>query len=142
MAKKLRPIIGAVVVGSIIAFIIFKSIEENTLLKAPTNAIAVQLGVFKTSEAALDMKKQYGGEIFEENGIYRLYYSILSRDDNIEFITNYLKDKNVNYYLKPIDIDEEALLEGQEYEKVMEKSKLDVRMSLNVELLNMYKDVV
>lgn len=142
MMKRLRPVIGAVLVGCFLAFAIFRVVEEHTLEAPKGNAVAIQLGVFKNLEAAEKLKQSHGGEIFETEGVYRVYYSILSTDDNIEFVTKYLQDSGINYYLKPMNITKEALKEGKEYERVMSKSRLDVRMSINEELLSMYKEVV
>lgn len=142
MIKNLKPVLLASVVGCASALAIFRVVEDNTLSTPPGNVIAIQLGVFKDEAAALEMKEKCGGEIFEESGIYRLYYSILKNDDNIEFVKTYLNEQGISYYLKPLNLSKSVLKEGEEYETVMAKSKSDARLSINKELLNMYKEVV
>ena len=71
-----------------------------------------------------------------------MYYSILSKDDNIEFVTNYLRNEGINYYLKKITIDEEALDESEEYEKLMSSTSEKSKMTINNELLKMYEGVI
>ncbi|HBA37372.1 MAG TPA: hypothetical protein DCY94_01485 [Firmicutes bacterium] len=142
MIKSFKPVLLAVSIGCASAFVIFRSVEQTTIVAAPGNAVAIQLGVFKDENTALAMQEKCGGEVFNTDGVYRLYFAILSSDDNIDFVKSYLKEQGISYYLKTLSIDGKKLKEGIEYESVMKKSSKSARLSLNKELLNMYKEVI
>lgn len=140
--KKLFPVVAAVVIGCSIAFFIFGKVEANTLDSEKGNAVAVQIGVFKTFENASKMRDTYGGVVLEDDGLYRVYYSILNKDENIDFITSYLTKKGINYYLKSLNLDNKVLDDSYEYETLMTKTNEESKLSINEKLLNMYKEVV
>ncbi len=143
MIKKLRPVILAVVVGCTCAFFLFKEIEKKTLdVKPDGNAVAVQIGVFKDEVNAEKMRKTHGGVIFKDEELFRVYYSILNKDDNINFITKYLDDKGINYYLKKLNIKDDVLAESIEIETLMSKTNGESKLAINEKLLNMYKEVI
>lgn len=127
--KKLYPVFFAVLIGCSCAFFLFKEVEKNTVNAETGNAVAIQIGVFKDSENANKMKNTYGGIVFEENGLYRVYYSILNKDENIEFITNYLSDRGINYYLKSVTLKDEVLNQSFEYETLMSKTNKESKLS-------------
>lgn len=140
--KKMRPILLAVIVGCTCAFYLFKNVESKTIIEPKYNAVAIQIGVFKDAENAETMSKTYGGAVFETDDLYRVYYSILNKDENIEFMTEYLTDKGINYFLKDIRIDDETLDEMREYEMMMTKTNGESKLAINEELLNKYKEVI
>lgn len=140
--KKLYPVFFAVLIGCGFAFFIFNKVEGKTINKNTGNAVAVQIGVFKDLTNAEKMRDNLGGIVFEDDGIYRVYYSILNKDENIEFITNYLSKKGINYYLKSINLDNKVLDKFYEYENIMVKTNEESKLSINEELLNIYKEVV
>lgn len=138
----MRPILLAVIVGCTCAFYLFKNVESKTIIEPKYNAVAIQIGVFKDAENAETMSKTYGGAVFETDDLYRVYYSILNKDENIEFMTEYLTDKGINYFLKDIRIDDETLDEMREYEMMMTKTNGESKLAINEELLNKYKEVI
>ncbi len=140
--KKIRPTLLAVLVGCSCAFYLFKNVEKKTLVETRYNAVAVQIGVFKDADNAQKMSNTYGGLVFEDDDLYRVYYSILNKDENIDFITNYLSEKGINYYLRDLRLNEDTLAYGQEIEAMMTKTKGESKLAINEELLNMYKEVV
>lgn len=142
MKKKLYPVFLAVLIGCGFAFFLFSKVESKTINKKSTNAVAIQIGVFKDSENATKMQKNLGGVVFEDEGIFRVYYSVLNKDENIEFMTNYLSKKGINYYLKQINLNNELLDKFYEYETLMMKTNEESKLSINEELLNIYKEVV
>ncbi len=140
--KKIRPTLLAVLVGCSCAFYLFKNVEKKTLVETRYNAVAVQIGVFKDADNAQKMSNTYGGLVFEDDDLYRVYYSILNKDENIDFITNYLSEKGINYYLRDLRLNKDTLADGQEIEAMMTKTKGESKLAINEELLNMYKEVV
>lgn len=140
--KKLRPVFLAVVVGCSFAFILFKTVEVSTDKDDTHNAVAIQIGVFTDEENALAMTKSYGGLVFRDDDLYRVYYSILNNDENISFMTGYLDEKGINYYLKNIRVEDDIIDKSYKYETMMKSTNKESKLSLNTELLNIYKEVV
>lgn len=140
--KRLVPVFLAVITGCFCAFFLFKEVEGRTEDDKSYNAVAIQIGVYKTREKALEMKSTYGGEVVQDDDIYRLYYSILNRDENIDFMTEYLSKKGISYYLKSISLKDELVEELREYEKLMIKTNEEAKLAINEEILSRYKEVV
>lgn len=140
--KKLKPVLLAVLVGCGCAFYLFKNVESKTIVPNKYNAVAIQIGVFKDADNAEAMSKTHGGMVFKDDDLYRVYYSILNKDENIEFMTNYLTTKGINYYLKDVHVDDDTLSNSREYEIMMTKTNDDSKLAINKELLNMYKEVI
>lgn len=139
---KLKPILLAVFVGCTCAFYLFKNVEVKTKNETNFNAVAIQIGVFKDSVNAYAMASSHGGAVFQDDDLYRVYYSILNRDENIDFITDHLDELGINYYLKSLKVSDELLANSKEYEIMMAKTNEESKLAINEELLNMYKEVV
>lgn len=140
--KKLRSVFFAVLTGCLCAFFLFKEIEINSLTKETSNAVAIQIGVFKDQDKANRLQKLKGGVVIHDEDLYRVYYSILHRDENIDYITSYLRENDVNYYLKSVLLDKETLDKGLVYELEMAKEKDKDKLTINAELITMYKEVI
>lgn len=141
--KKIIPVFLAILTGSVFALLLFNS--KNVLATKPkddANAIAIQIGVFKKKENAISMSKNYGGSVIEDNGVYRVYYSVLSMNENINYITNYLDKKGINYYLKKINLREDITKELEKYEKLMADTSENSKMNVNNEILKYYMEVI
>ncbi len=140
--KKMTPVVLACIIGCSLAFIIYKRIESDTFIKDTNNVVAIQLGVFNDSKKAEALKKKLGGRTFKEGDLYRVYYAILNNDDNIKFMTEYLDKKGISYYLKSLSVDEEALKDSLEFERVMLKTKDASKLDINEQILKIYEGVI
>lgn len=140
--ENFKPILLAVLVGSISALFLFKEVEVRTEPQEEGNVVAVQIGVFRDEASANKLKDLHGGQVFLDEGLYRVYYSILNRGDNIDFITDYLERQGVNYYLKKLTLDEKIVEQSTSYEKKMSNSNDKEKLDVNEELLDYYKEVV
>lgn len=138
--KKYIPVIGAVLVGIICALFLFKKVEKVNSLALDGNATAVQIGVFTKKENAKAMAIKYGGIVMEDDDLYRVFYSVLSKNKNIEFITNKLKEKNINYYLKRITLNADMLEKIKKYDSLMENASDDIKEEINSQALKAYED--
>jgi len=139
--KRLIPVVLAVLVGCLFSYVLFRKVEKDTLLNSTGNAIAIQIGVFTNLENAERLRDMHGGLVFQDNDLYRVYYSILSQDVNIDFITEHLSNNGVNYYLKKVTVDESLIDESYEYETLMANTNEKSKLTINEELLALYKDV-
>ena len=140
--KKNLPVILAVVVGIGCAFILFKDVKKDDIEEFQSNAKAIQIGAFIEEDKAQKMVLRLGGDIVEDGDIYRIYYGVLSNDENINFMTTYLKENGIYYYIKDLMLTDEKLESIQEYEKLMLKSKNEEKLEINKKLLERYKEVM
>ncbi len=139
--KKVFPVLLAVIVGGVCAFFLFKKVESVNSLSLEGNATAIQIGVFTRQENAKAMAIKYGGIVKEDSGLFRVYYSVLSKKENIDYITEKLKEKGINYYLKRITVSENVLNELDKYETLMESTKDEVKMDVNSKALRAYEEI-
>lgn len=139
--KKFFPVILAISVGGICAFLLFRKMETVTSLKLDGNATAIQIGVFTKEDNASSMAIKYGGIVKEDEGLYRVYYSVLSKKKNIDYITKELKEKGINYYLRRITLDKDTLDELEKYENLMEKTDDTVKSDVNLRALKAYQEL-
>lgn len=139
--KKMYPVLLAVSCGCLLALLFFRGIEKNTLDEVEGNAIAVQIGVFTRRENADAMKNTIGGIVLEDEGVYRVYYSVLRNTNNINYVTNYLNKKGVSYYLKRITLNDNLTKEIDDMEILMNKVSDEDKMNINEKLLGTIKEV-
>jgi len=138
-----KPIFLAVLVGCACALFMFKSLLKVDSKEPVGNAIAIQIGVFTKKENAENLKDSFGGMILEDGGVYRVYYSILNNNENIEYMTDYLEKQGINYYLKTITVSDDLLYKSENYEALMSKTtKNDAKLTINDEILKMYGEVI
>ncbi len=140
--KKMTPVVLACLIGCTLAFVIYKRIESDTFNNATNNVVAIQLGVFNDQTKAEALAKSLGGHTFKEGDLYRVYYAILNNDDNIKFMTGYLDKKGISYYLKSLSVDDEALKDSLEFERVMLKTKDASKLDINEQILKIYEGVI
>lgn len=135
--KKVIKVLIVALVSSILAFLSFNKVYMP--INKNSNAIAIQIGAFTKKENAIKLASNYGGIVYDDDGTYRVYYSILTNNDNINFITSYLKNHGVNYYLKEIYLDNNTLMELTKYEELMIKTNDKAKIKLNTKLLDSIK---
>ena len=140
--KKLKPYFIAIFIGSICAVILFANTSNNAFAYEEYNAYAVQIGVFTKEEYAFNLKQKYNGKVVYDDGVYRVYFSILFDKENINFITDYLEKNNIGYITKRIYISSNAK-EIKKYENIMKQMKSEKgKLKINEEILNMYEGVI
>ncbi|MDD4188248.1 MAG: hypothetical protein PHX04_05800 [Bacilli bacterium] len=141
--KKITPYLLSLIVGSFFGYLIFQDADFNVkkVFASSLPATAFQLGVFNDFDAALALKENYKPSIIiTDDDVYRIYYSILTNDKVILKMEDYLKNNNINYYLKDIVLTDEALIKSiSEYEPSMENGSDNVLTSLNELIMTSYK---
>lgn len=137
--KRLIPVFLSVIVGCGSAYVIYKNVETNYIKSIEGNAVAIQIGAFTKLENAEKMRDNYGGIVYKDNGVYRVYYSVLKNNENIDFITSYLKLNGINYYIKSIRLDDKYLDKLDKYEELMEKTNNTSKIRVNNEILKSIK---
>lgn len=101
--------------------------------------VAFQLGAYNDYESALKEAEKQDAIVVQDNKHYLVYSSLLSNTANIERMMNYLDEKNVYYYVKTIDANEEFTNELFKYEEMMKSSTSDIAfLRLNTKILEIY----
>ena len=137
--KKLKLIVIAFLLGSIVAFVSFN--KENKTYNA--NTVAFQLGVFKDEANAIRLKERLGGIVIKDADVYRVYYAILHDKDNIKYIESVLNKKGISYYIRNVKLDKTNFIKSDRYELLMNKSSKDKsKLKINSEMLIFYKEVL
>ena len=138
--KKIKPFMLAIFIGSICAVYLFKYSFKDTYAFDEYNAIALQIGVFMKENYAQDLSNRYGGVIDYNDGVYRVYYTILNNEENIEYMENYLKSQSISYSIKKVYVSKEVLNEIKTYEDAMNKTdSLKAKLNINKKILSIYE---
>lgn len=101
--------------------------------------VAFQLGAYSTLEQANKEAEEKNGIVVKDDIHYLVYSSLLSNTSNIERMMKYLDDKNIYYYVKTIDANDEFTSELYKYEEMMKSSTSDIAfLKLNSKILELY----
>lgn len=104
-----------------------------------SSLVAFQLGAYNDYDSALKEAEKQSSIVVKDDEHYLVYSSLLSNTANIERMMNYLDDKNVYYYVKTIDANEEFTNELFKYEEMMKSSTSDIAfLRLNSKILELY----
>ena len=137
------PIAIAFVASIGCTYILLTGTKEDDIKNYQSNAIGIEIGVFKKKDNALDMQKKLGGCVIEDNDVYRIYYGILQNSDNIHFITNYLQNAGISYYIKDMLLADDVIAVLREYEKdIYKQKKDDMKIKTMFKFLEKYEEVI
>ncbi len=140
--KRIIPYLLSLILGVSFGYLLFqdadfdlKEVFANTI-----NAKAFQIGVFNNEDGAKKLKEKYEDSIIvTDEDVYRVYYSILTNDKVISKMEKYLTTQNINYYMRNITINDEALIKALiEYEEAMLNGSEKVLISLNNLIMSSY----
>ncbi len=134
MKKKLLIILFALFLGGSMALITLYKFN----FKAKTYSVAIyQLGIFKNYDNALKKAQDAKGAIIiSKDDNYQVIGAIASSKESQDKLANLLKNEQLDYYLKEIDLNEESKKTIDEYELLINKTDdLEVLKKLNEELL-------
>lgn len=141
--KKIIPYLLSLILGVSFGYLLFqdadfdlKEVFANTI-----NAKAFQIGVFNNEDGAKKLKEKYEDSIIvTDEDVYRVYYSILTNDKVISKMEKYLTTQHINYYMRNITINDEALIKALiEYEEAMLNGSEKVLISLNNLIMSSYQ---
>lgn len=138
MKKIIKPFI-ILIIGIALGYYIC---DINLVNIFKTNYKAFQVGVYTSLEAANTIRTKYNNSIvIKDNELYRVYVAILKNNNNIEYMSNYLKNKGIDYYLKDINItDKHIKKQINEYETIMNNENELVFLEVNKMIMERYKE--
>ncbi len=141
MKKTLMMIILAVIVGFSFGYLFLRKFNNEVITEVSSiksQCYAFQIGVYRNKENALKTANDSRGIVILDNDFYRVYIALLKDENLIESLKSYYDTKNVNYYLKAIDISDKTSSILDNYEIILKRTSID-----NYEAIieNMLKEV-
>ena len=122
MKKFLITVLRALAMGGIFGFIAYKKFNKNTSLVASVldkQVYAFQTGVFSNYDNALNMANKYNGIVVPDNTKYRVYIALSTSQNSLSLLENYFDNKQIAYYIKNIDVDNNYLQSLEKYENLL-----------------------
>lgn len=99
-----------------------------------------QVGAYNDESSANEYAKKVNAKVVEVGGLYYVYLSILSDQENIEHMVKYLNDNNIYYYIKNIDVTPSFKEELVKYEELMKQTSSDIAfIELNKRIIELYE---
>lgn len=111
--KKIITYVVPLILGYLVARFIF---NYNSI-----NLVGFQLGVYNNRELAKEYQKKYPSSILiKDDDVYRLFYSVLSNQEVISKMEDYLNEEEISFYKKNIILSDSGLINAlNKYEKSM-----------------------
>ncbi len=141
MKKVFVVILLALVIGGGLAHFIFNRryvVDDDVYVKVS----AFQVGVFTNYDNALKVADRNNGIVVDEEGIYRVYVSILSDKGAVDKMKKYYDEIGLNYYLREIEVSESFLESIDVHEKLLLDSNSDVYSVINLDVLSIYEELL
>lgn len=141
MLKKCFPYVLAIVLGIIFGYYIFDGEFHISNILKKSDYIGFQIGVYNDFESAKKIKNKFEGSVLiQDEELYRVYYAILHNDKNIQMMERHLQEKNINYYLKELEINDMSLIsEFNSIESLMDDASSSLFLELNKKILTSYE---
>lgn len=141
MKKVLLILLSAILLGSGLAYLMFNKIvlndkEEMKVVKA------FQIGVYSNYDNALKIAERNNGVVIMDDSLYRVYVAILSDKEAINKVKRYYDKIGLNYYLKEINVSKEFIKEIKEDEELIKRGNSDTYKTINLDVLNKYKELL
>jgi len=142
MKSYLKIILGALLVGSICAYLFYKNIvnEVDEVIYLENKVYVFQVGVFKNKDNAINYEKNYlSKKIYYDEEYYRVFIGITSDKENKEKLKKIFANLNYSFYIKEYKSNENKITELNKYEILLkETNNLEVINKINQEMLNIF----
>lgn len=142
MKKYLKVIIGAVLVGSIFAYIFYRDIkkEVNAVMNTANKIYLFQVGVFINEKNASNFQNDFKSSIvYYDNEYHRVLIAATTSNKNKEKLINLFTNQNIKYFIKEMGCKEELQSKLINYEKVLnETDSRQVIDNINQSMLDIF----
>lgn len=105
-----KLIIGAILIGSFLAFLFYRDIknEVNALSKENSKAYLFQVGVFTSEANAINYAEKFASHaLVNIDKYYRVLICTTTSIENKEKLYDYYQKQNINFYIKEMAIDQD-----------------------------------
>ena len=140
MKKYTKILIGASILGVILAFFFYRDINKE--VKAFTSKEDIiyifQAGVYKNLDNAKNFTKTIPPSIIvEDDGYFRVYIGVVYSTDAKEKLKTFFDNLHINYYIKEKKVSNSLTQELSNYESALIKqTKNEVIENINKGMLN------
>ena len=142
MKKYLKIIIGAVLVGSIFAYVFYRDIkkEVNAVMNTVNKIYLFQVGVFKNEKNASNFQNDFKSSIvYYDNEYYRVLIAATTSNENKEKLINLFTNQSIKYFIKEMNCKEELQSKLINYEAVLnETDSRQVIDNINQSMLDIF----
>lgn len=123
MKKKILAILFAILVGGILAFPVLSN-QRKPKNSSVISMYILQTGVFKDFENAKEEQaKIKNSVIYKDNDIYRVLVGASTNETSLMKVEEYLKEEQIHYYKKEIEIYENNIDLFSKYNVMLEKAE-------------------
>mgnify|MGYP004537088661 CR=1 FL=1 len=142
--KKIIPYILAILFGAGIGVLVFDRNLPTSIRHKEINATGFQIGVFTNIDAAKTYQNKYPNSIIvADDDVYRVFYSVLTNNDVIEKMRNYLNEQKISYFEKEIIVSDSGLISAlNNYENTMKEASTKTFKSINDLILESYGEKI
>lgn len=147
MKKYLKPVLLAILLGTIFGYLFFK--EDEAMIKEVIDQSKliyfIQVGVFKNYDNAVNKSKSYKTSVvIKDNNTYRVYIGLFSNQEILKTMQSLYEKNKYDYYLKKDYITNKKFLEYLEKsEKILINTNDEiVQNKLIQEILDKYKETI
>ena len=123
--KKYKILLGAILIGCLIAFIFYKDIKKDVI--AITNnqdtIYLFQVGVYENINNAYNKLNEYcTNNMFYQDNYYRVISAICYSQDTCNILKNFFNNMKINYYLKKYIVSDDLIKELIINEQIINKT--------------------
>lgn len=138
--KRIFKIITVFIIGIICGYYVNTNIQIKNIFKPCYKAF--QVGVYTDYEVANLYSTKYNNSIIvKDNELYRVYVAILKNQKNIEDMITYLTNKDIDFYLKDIRVENiDVKKEIENYEAIMNNESEIIFLEINRKIMETYKE--
>lgn len=130
-------------IGGSFAYFFFNSFTlEQDDISLFNVASAFQVGAFTNRDNADRVADRNNGIVVLDRDVYRVYVAILNDKEAIRKMKDYYNEIGLNYYLKEINVSSEFLLSISDSEELLKRSSKDTYNTINISVLNKYKEML
>ena len=141
MKTYIRVIIGAVIIGGVLAFIFYKDIKKDVMAISNNMELVnvFQLGVYKIKDNADKKQSEYNESIIiKKDDYYRVIASICYSDDTCDNLKKYFDSIGIKYYIKKYKINSNFVKELKYYETVINNGSTSAIDGINKKINNLF----
>lgn len=144
MKKVFITIIMAILLGCVFAFFFFKDNNKKEVVSTYptiTTGYAFQVGVYRNLDnAKKEANKYVSGTIITDNEFNRVYIGLGKNLIVLDKLKEYYNSKNINYYMRRIDIPKDFSETFNMYEQVLrDTNDIDI---ISKQFLKEYQDFI
>lgn len=138
MRKNIILITLSIIFGILFTFFVLN--KENTYAKEEHMVYAFQTGAFENKEYAIKYSEKFPSSIvIQDKNLFKIYVAMYKDIDLINEMVVYFEDKDINVYLKSINVNKTFYQLLEDYELLIKNSN-DKNMynNINQSILNSF----